>query len=135
MWMVVGHYVGSDKFFDRMLITILFENICWDVPHNAYNAAHKRTLLDSTKYAGHSLIVFYSPYPFCCRSLIALLITTSLHRSLDQVRSNRFCLLSLLPSSHNSYISHNLEFSPSSIAGSEKYLYDRIVQFTSSFSL
>jgi len=28
--MVVGHYVGNDKFFDRMLITILFENICWD---------------------------------------------------------------------------------------------------------
>jgi len=30
MWMVVGHYVGNDKFFDRMLITILFENLCWD---------------------------------------------------------------------------------------------------------
>ena len=30
MWMVVSHYVENDKFFDRMLITILFENLCWD---------------------------------------------------------------------------------------------------------
>jgi len=30
MWMVVSHYVGNDEFFDRMLITILFENLCWD---------------------------------------------------------------------------------------------------------
>ena len=26
--MVLSHYVGND--FDRMLITILFENLCWD---------------------------------------------------------------------------------------------------------
>ena len=30
MWMVLSDYVGNDQFFDRMLITILFENLCWD---------------------------------------------------------------------------------------------------------
>ena len=30
MWMVVSHYVGNDKFFVRMLITIFFENLCWE---------------------------------------------------------------------------------------------------------
>jgi len=30
MRMVVRHYVGNDEFFDRMLITIFFENLCWD---------------------------------------------------------------------------------------------------------
>ena len=30
MWMAVSRYVGNDKFFDRMLILILFENLCWD---------------------------------------------------------------------------------------------------------
>jgi len=29
MWMVVSHYVGNDKSFDRMLITIFFEHFCW----------------------------------------------------------------------------------------------------------
>ena len=29
MWMVVSYYVGNDEFFDRMLITILFENLRW----------------------------------------------------------------------------------------------------------
>jgi len=25
-----SHYVGNDEFFDQMLITIFFENLCWD---------------------------------------------------------------------------------------------------------
>ena len=30
MRMVISHYVGNDEFFDWMLITILFQNLCWD---------------------------------------------------------------------------------------------------------
>ena len=36
--------------------------------------------------------------------------------------------VSLLPFSHNTCISHSLEFSPSSVARSEKYLYDQTVR-------